>query len=109
MNREKQIEEMALDIHRVASFGLEMSTALAQDLYALDYRKASDLAREMFEEAIKLAKEIADNSAVLAELEENPIKRIEAKGEQIGALMVWEILMELKKKYTEESNVNNND
>lgn len=66
-----------------------------------DYRKASDVAREIFEEAIKLAKEIADNSAVLAELEENPIKRIESKGEQIGALMVLEILAELKKKYTE--------
>lgn len=69
--------------------------------FIADVVPKSEVAEEIFAEAIKLAKEIADNSAVIAELEENPIKRIEAKGEQIGALMVWEHLAELKKKYTE--------
>ena len=110
MNRDKQIREMAEIINKNTEFDTMWDEiyASANALYDAGYRKSTEVVKELFEEAIKLAKEIADNSAVLAKLEENPIKRIESKGEQIGALLVLEILVELKKKYTEEPNVNNN-
>ena len=61
MNRDKQIEEMARDIDIVQDYGLATESppeqwlvfdnkTLAQYLYEKGYRKASDVAREIFEE-----------------------------------------------------------
>ena len=81
MNREKQIEEMAKQLY--GNFGLSMPTARNVATYLTekkDYRKASDVAREIFEEIEKLAKE----------------------GGVIWTNYASAVLNELKKKYTEE-------
>lgn len=77
---EKQIEEMALDIMNISSLPLELSGALAIDLYEKGYRKASDVAREIF-----------------AELESKFLPKIFAYNS--GGR---EVFKELKKKYESE-------
>ena len=42
MTKEKQIEEMALIIHKIMPIGLELSAAVATDLYNADYRRQSE-------------------------------------------------------------------
>ena len=39
MSRDKQIEEMALTIHKIVPIGLELSAAVATDFYEAGYRK----------------------------------------------------------------------
>ena len=117
MNKKKQIEEMALtevdilandinqhcaDLKENYCGGTNCLTCLAHALTDKGYRKASEVAIEVIDKAVKIAKEIADNCGELAVLEENAIKRISAKSEQVGALLVLEAISELKKKYTEE-------
>ena len=109
MNKEKQIEEMAKAIEQARIKATDTTNSMnygfggwyAKELYNAGYRKASEVTLEVIDEALKIAKEIADNCGELAVLEENAIKRIEAKGEQIGALLVLEAVAELKKKYME--------
>ena len=83
MRIDKQIVDFALDIHKVASFGLEMSGNLAKDLSELGYRKASDVAREIFEEIKKLKHTKWDWTDVVE----------------------WDAIAELKKKYESEGEV----
>ena len=54
MNKEKQIEDMALDIHKEASFGLELSATLAEGLYEKGYRKASSIVRDIFNDLTEM-------------------------------------------------------
>lgn len=42
MDKNKQIEEMALIIHKIMPIGLELSAAVATDLYSADYLKRSE-------------------------------------------------------------------
>ena len=60
MNRDKQIEELQNTLIKIAKQpimieGLEQwSDVIAEELYAAGYRKASEVAREIFEEIDKL-------------------------------------------------------
>ena len=57
MEKEKQIEEMALDIWQTGGIDLEIAGAIAIDLYEQGYRKVEqtkqEVAREIFEEIEK--------------------------------------------------------
>lgn len=110
MSKEKQIEEMALDINRVASFGLEMSANLAEDLYELDYRKAS----EVFEEIINLMNEVYSSvqygcySYGVAKQADSP-SALRQMGKLEGIKYLGDAIAELKKKYIgEDINVTTN-
>ena len=87
MSRDKQIEEMAkvistlppLEIYGARSYGKKifLVTHLAEHLYIHDYRKASDVAEEIF-----------------AEIEDT----LDRCAKDNGAMIIW-ALAELKKKY----------
>lgn len=96
MNKEKQIEEMAKDIADVWIVDLDGDVHLlserlwsddiyniANELHNAGYRKASEVAREIFEEIDKLAYRFMNDR------------------HYIFGDMVYD-LAELKKKYTEE-------
>lgn len=94
MNSEKQIEEMALDIHKEGSFGLELSATLAEGLTEKGCRKASEVVRKIFEEIEEGVK-----AAVSAlQFENNPIHR-KVKHETYSSLMRF--VKSVEKKYTE--------
>ena len=86
MNRDKQIEGMQNTLIKIAKQpimieGLEhWSDAIAEELYTAGYRKASDVAREIFEE-----------------IEENILGSHYLKSYEWNA----EAYEDLKKKYTE--------
>lgn len=107
MNKEKQIEKMA-NIIALKAFerahlidGEEnLADIVATDLYEKGYRKASEVAREIFEE---IEKSIVD----LEYQAKTPRKTV--KVEELKAQCDWilheiipKVLAELKKKYTEE-------
>ena len=50
MNREKQIDKMAFIIQENSPLSKMSSDDLAESLYNADYRKASEIARNIFEE-----------------------------------------------------------
>ena len=103
MNIEKQIEEMAKDLdtcpYIAAPMGCdkhEGSIHIAEYLHAKDYRKASDVARELFEEIEEGVK-----AAVSAlQFENNPIHR-QVKHETYSSLMRF-IKTFIEKKFTQE-------
>jgi hypothetical protein len=110
MSKEKQIEEMA-KIFCGMKNGCDgcmwdkvhcYERNDAKDLYNAGYRKASDVAREIFEEIGKLAKHSADEAKMRADKETNVLLRAELRGQQIGGNLMLYKLAELKKKYTEE-------
>ena len=116
MSKDKQIEEMAkvikssLDGLGSGNFnftGNEISAMFAKSLYNAGYRKASEVAREIFEELLKditHGLEIARSTRkkFLHNIERNNIWVYHYDGE-IKALEGMECLIaELKKKYTEE-------
>ena len=74
---------------------------IAKELNAKGYRKASDVAREIFEGIIELAKHSADEAKMRADKETNVLLRAQLRGQQIGANLMLYKLAELKKKYTE--------
>ena len=85
MNKEKQIEEMAKDIFEHCSAGLFEDEAEEIARFIIEgqgYRKASEVAEEIFAEIDKLAYRFMNDK------------------HYIFGDMVWDIA-ELKKKYTE--------
>lgn len=87
MNKEKQIEQMQNTLIQISKQpimidGLEhWSDVIAEELYDNGYRKAEDVAREIFEEIEKVV-----NFALCVDITD------------------WSAYNELKKKYTESSN-----
>ena len=58
MNRDKQIEEMATLIYRETDlYNVDTAFDIATTLHDANYRKASDVAREIFEEIGELINE----------------------------------------------------
>ena len=66
------------------------------------WRKASEVAEEIFAEIMTQVQRSADEAKLLAESENNPYIKTELRGEQIGALLALKIIVELKKKFTQE-------
>jgi hypothetical protein len=84
MNKEKQIEEMAKLLHLNYDMPYEFSKGLAEFLFDEGYRKASEVAREIFEEIESISSDFPIygniNTVILSERD----------------------LAFIKKKYTEE-------
>ena len=108
MSRENQIEEMARDLCECCDNGICYADKKpcdlkceeytnAQYLFAKGYRKASEVAREIFEE---IEKELRSNVETIV-----TIKDEEEDGWYDGELnvlgMLGNYIAELKKKYTE--------
>ena len=112
MDKEKQIEEMARDIKAAHDEQKYITSnksikAIAEHLYNAGYRKASDVAREIFEE---IEREINDalqsNYKVLPLIEQSEALWNRENG-KIDALRGIEgYIAELKNKYTESENDN---
>ena len=100
MNKEKQIEEMASEIQKAvdgcASF---WSRLIAEHLYNVGYRKASDVAEEIFAEIERAFFKYYD-SAVTYSSPNLPYHLREAVGFSLNEMFME--VIELKKKYTEE-------
>ena len=104
MNKEKQIEKMA-NIIALKAFerahlidGEEnLADIVATDLYEKGYRKASEVAREIFEEIDEILSNINDFEADSLELEPE-----ERYGAEVACVDLGMKFAELKKKYTEE-------
>ena len=103
MNYEKEIERLAVDLNHIIQFkenGFVARYATAEAFYALGYRKASYVAREIFEEIEEIFKkriafytEMAKQSKFSEKhYAETMIKNCEIYLQEIA---------ELKKKYTE--------
>ena len=97
MNRDKQIEEMTKLICSTCQRELDpcgskkpCRSAIAEcnDLYNAGYRKASDVAREIFEE--------------IEELIYSKCFSVRANRDVTGLIIDGEMFTELKKKYTED-------
>lgn len=56
-NKTKEIIDFTFDIHKAASFGLEMSATLAEDLAEMGYRKVSNVVEEIFKDFDKIMRE----------------------------------------------------
>ena len=83
MSIDKQIEELAISFHKAIKELLSLQTCrvLAKDFIGLGYRKASEVAREIFEEI-------------------DAIREKTTRG-NIMRLTFFKQIDELKKKYTE--------
>lgn len=104
MNIDKQFKEIKSisQVIQKSGLGEHLSDAIAVGVFDAGYRKADEVAREIFEVAIELAKHSADKAKMRADNEANVLLRAELRGQQIGAnLMLYE-LAELKKKYSGE-------
>ena len=112
MNKEKQIEEMAKDLG--IAFQLAGTTRfgeVAECLVSAGYRKASEVAREIFEEIEQVRKEIVDRmQEFINEWKQYSESTVDYFGGKYDAMetasrIVKSILTdktaELKKKYTE--------
>ena len=92
-NKEQEINRLATDIYSMFRSD-SMSRALASMLYGEGYRKADEVAREIFEEIGKILYKYD--------------KIAERDKSEYGELTVMDIgcaIAELKKKYTEGENV----
>lgn len=87
MSRDKQIEEMAKDLHSAYAINKLYTEDVANYLYNAGYRKASEVAREIFEEIR------AESSYCVAS--QNGVEIYHTKMYNISAIK----LDELKKKY----------
>ena len=102
--QKERIERMAADIRLNMQIqpnpkehpSYQLARLLVQD----GYRKASEVALEVIEEASEIARRSADEAKLLADSENDALQKAELRGEQIGALLVLKGLAELKKKYT---------
>lgn len=121
MSRDKQIEEMAKDLEDVCeNRGCNYENGIrdcdkcrAEWLYELGYRKASDVAREIFEEIEELlnlqAKIVCKTRDKYRETDEPMLSFIAMLDGRIYSLrVVEEHIAELKKKYTEGEKENDN-
>lgn len=107
MSKEKQIEEMAKVIaRRSTAFRnqnvafMTTATKTAESLYNADYRKATDVAEEIFKEIEKLRLKEIHKCETLREQENEVLQRKYWEGgyNSLRQLSYW--LAELKKKYT---------
>lgn len=95
MNREKQIEEIVEHIDNYIQqvdvnhwYNDELDEGLAKYLYQADYRKQSEVVKEIFEDIKAMPKKFTEKSQDF----------------EFGyRIAIQEILAELKKKYAEES------
>lgn len=94
LNKEQQIRAMATDIYSMFRSD-SMSRALASMLYGEGYRKASEVAREIFEEMRSTAKA----AIALLKYEKNTVIRM-SKTECYQDLIGYIDMLE--KKHTEE-------
>ena len=118
MNKEKQIEEMDDILREIfgCQFAYKLDFAkyggylghkevytkdIAKEFISAGYRKTSEVAREVIEEVIEIAKYSADAAKVRADNETNVLLRCELRGQQIEANLIYMHLAKLKKKYTE--------
>ena len=89
MNKDKQIEEMARDLKNHTCMSEFQAEIASRMLYTKGYRKADEVAKEIFEEIDKVL---------------NFYKRNNPFNDLLKAII--EKYTELKKKYTEENNGN---
>lgn len=121
MNKEKQIEEMAKALtayekklcDRLPKDKCLLTSAvhaqvscdyckIAEFLVNAGYRKASKVAREIFEEIEELLIRLADESKLLRDKEINLGEKTQLNGEWIGVRLALRDIAELKKKYESE-------
>ena len=102
MNRDKQIEEMASDLENHTCMSQFQAEIASRTLYAIGYRKASDVAREIFE---KLEKDLLKSQAICDKQADkcgwNLERRKEFEGESDGIGYCLQKIAKLKKRYTE--------
>jgi hypothetical protein len=100
----KQIEKMAKVIENKTKLSIIISTAIAEVLTVEGYRKASDVAREIFEEVDKKVK--ASLTIHLEEINKEHIKDTPLYDRHSGIIFalrqIEDFLAELKKKYIGE-------
>ncbi len=103
MSRDKQIEEMADDVRRIReSYFGKADYLFAMKLYEDGYRKASDVAEEIFaeiEKGINKEKAFCEKGAETSH-EKWMIRFWEGSVEALKRLVYF--IAELKKKYTEK-------
>ena len=84
MSRDKQVEEMARDLENHTCMSQFQAEIASKMLYAKGYRKASEVAREIFEELEKEKLFVRDRIGNMRDV------------------VLFEAIDELKKKYTKE-------
>ena len=116
MSREKQIEEMArelCDATQKTNQGCNSicyprgrcahCKVMAEHLYNAGYRKSTEVAEEIINEAIQVVNSLLNEIYLLDSLDDlKPYEQAMIRGERKGALLIIKRLAELKKKYTEE-------
>lgn len=103
MNKEKQIEEMANDLENHTCMSQFQAETTARMLHHIGYRKASEIAREIFAEimsAIEQGKSNAD--ARMKDLAPYTHKTMTAVGKVYSGEIGKAISEVFKNKYTEE-------
>ena len=90
LNKDKQIEEMANDVLNSSILSIEDATDVAKSLYNRDYRKTSDIARE-----------IVEDIATLLEANWNDIQHGSYWLTNGRCIPLRELLKTVEKKYTE--------
>lgn len=110
MSSDKQIEEMYKDVYEAINHNrvidvthdcyIDVNTiGLTKELYDDGYRKASEVAREIFEEIDKIFRQQFEKCS-----ENTELKLLEplCQAERFVINEMWHEVAELKKKYTEE-------
>ena len=91
MTKEKQIEEMARNLEEHTCMSQFQAEIASRMLYQLDYRKASDVAEEIFAEIEVVLNIMFEEHAMLGHTDYNAVVKA-----------IWrKLCVELKKKYTE--------
>ena len=103
MSRDKQMINDLIEIfdEEYGKRNLITPQNTAEKLTAKGYRKASEVAREIFEEIEELLIRLADESKLLRDKEINLDEKTQLNGEWIGVRLALRDISELKKKYTE--------
>lgn len=112
MSRDKQIDEMAKAIEQARIKAQDTTNSMnygfggwyAKELYNAGYRKADEVAREIFEEIEKIVAEEIHRCDSMREKEKDASERIYWEGGRHSLQKVRYWLAELKKKYMEDSN-----
>ena len=108
MSREKQIEEMAQTIHDVAeAHHIIWCTELAKILYNAGYRKASDVAEEIFAEVMQaIEKGVAEAKEKVTNSEKDfAFRDVLLHTGELYAGNIGKDICEVFKNYTQKSEV----
>ena len=106
MERDKQIEEMVKDLHSAYAINKLYTEDVAESLYEAGYRKASEVAREIFEEIVALMNEVYSSVQYgcylygMTKHTDSPSAQRQC-GKLEGVKYLGDKIAELKKKYTE--------